>query len=127
MTTKIIKCIKVFQAITQMGEMDLSYTTAHKLVVAKKELQTHVDFYIEKERELIEKYAEKDENGNWEHDGKYQIPPEYVKEYLDAHNKLDSIEVEISAPWKLKELPEKVKMPIIEALMEMFELPEENE
>ena len=46
MQTTLLKAVKAYKAINDLGEEKLDFKTAHTLLLAKRELEPHVQFYI---------------------------------------------------------------------------------
>lgn len=128
MKTTLNKAVKIYEAIKELEDMPLGFSTAHALVLTKAELEPHVAFFIEKETALIEKYAVKDADGNPEADekGRFHLHPNDLKAFNEERDSLNSVEVEIKVR-KIKELPASIKPATLEALLPVFNFPEEDE
>lgn len=59
----ILECVTAYVAIQAMMERECPYKTAHALVITKKRIQTHAEFFVTEERKLVAEYAVKDEKG----------------------------------------------------------------
>lgn len=123
----LITAVMLYDAIKKLYDTQLDYSSAHALVMTKNELEPHVMFFAENEKAMIEKYANKDEEGNLisEEDGRFTVSPENAKKFNEERVKLNSVEVEVQER-KLKGLPEKISMSTLELLLTAFELPEEG-
>lgn len=128
MKTTLDKAVKIYEAVKELEDTPLGFSTAHALVLAKAELEPHVAFYIEKETALIEKYAVKDADGNPEADekGRFHLHPDDLTAFNEERDSLNSVEVEIKAR-KIKELPTTIKASTLEALLLVFDFPEDEE
>ena len=60
---RLLQCVNAYTAIQSMMSDDLDYQTAYALVVLKKRLLPHVEFYRKEELKLVDCYAEKDSDG----------------------------------------------------------------
>ncbi len=60
---KLIECVRAQAALVALKDQRLDYETAHRLLMLQKRLAPHVSFFAEKERELMETYGKKDEEG----------------------------------------------------------------
>lgn len=125
---KLVDTIKAYNAISEVMDEKMPFRDAHALLMAKKELEPHVRFYTQKERELVEKYAIKDENGNVHFDGaKFQIKADRIKDYAEEHVELDAVEIKTEIKEnKLTGIPN-VKPAALEGLMLIFEFDELEE
>lgn len=120
----LIEAIDVFNAIHEIKDTDMPFASAHALVTAKHELEPHIQFYLEKEKAIIEKYAEKDEDGKTQisENGKFSVSGELADAYLADRKALDEVEIDLA---KRKIQIESVKPSILEALLPAFEFMEE--
>ena len=127
MKTNLFTAIKLFEAIMKLSETPLDFATAHALVMAKAELEPHVNFFMEQETKLLEKYAEKDKDGSpkMEAEGQYIIAKGKITEFREERQQLNNVEVEIMKR-KLKKLPDAITPAVLEALMLAFDFPEEE-
>ena len=55
MKLNLLKCLKVYQAIQDVENEKMGFSTAHTLIMAKKQLEPHVEFYSAQEKEIVEK------------------------------------------------------------------------
>lgn len=127
MKTNLFTAIKLFDAIMKLSETPLDFASAHALVMAKAELEPHVSFFMEQETKLLEKYAEKGEDGapKMEGEGQYIISKDKIAEFREERQQLNGVEVEITKR-KLKKLPDAITPAALEVLMLAFEFPEEG-
>jgi len=127
MKTTLIQATRAYQAIGALSETPMDFASAHALVLAKRELEPHVAFFAEQEAELIRRYAETDENGEpvTGGPGQYRLREAEMPNFLRERTELNGVEVEITAR-KLRRLPETISPAALEALLEVFQLPEEG-
>lgn len=59
----LINCVTAYVVLRELMDKEFDYKTAHALLMLSRKLKPHVDFYGEKERKLMEKFAVKDECG----------------------------------------------------------------
>lgn len=59
----LIQCITAYTAVLALSEQEMNYETALALVVLKKRLAPHVEFFAGKERALIDEYGKRDDAG----------------------------------------------------------------
>ena len=59
----LIQCVNAYAALLPLSEREWDYKTAYALVMLKRKLQPHIDFYTSKELELVEKYGKRDVAG----------------------------------------------------------------
>lgn len=119
---------KAFHAYNAIGELmneKMSFKDAHTLLVAKKELEHHVQFYADKEHELVDKYAIKNENGEVVLNGnQFQMPTDKIADFAKEHEELDSVEVAVDLKEKTIHGLTEIKPSVLEALMELFDFEE---
>lgn len=116
---RLLQCVNAYTAIQSMMSDELDYQTAYALVVLKKRLLPHVEFYRKEELKLVDCYAEKDNAGKivWIDVNRFRFRnPEQVEEYINRYNDLCAVIVQ----WKYEPLsvpiPERIKPSVIEAL-----------
>lgn len=126
----LFKTVAAYMAVQAMMEQTFPYKTAHALLMMKRALQPHAEFFSGEEMKLVETFADKDiETGNivWLGKGTFRFaagknPEEYTKKRME----LSMLEIE----WEHK----KIKAPIpssitpaqIEALEDFIEFEEEE-
>lgn len=73
--------------------------TAFRISVIRRGVETNLNFYFEELAKLLDEYAIKDENGNFEVDehGNYKIVPDKISECNEKINALLNFEFEIEA------------------------------
>ena len=122
----LIRCITAYTALLALSEQSMPYDTALAFVLLKKKLAPHAEFYAEKERELVEEYAKR-ENGEIVMDGPGRFVLDTDKdlaEYNCRKRELASTEVpEEFEPIKAS-CPEKISPAHIEALEGFVEFKE---
>ena len=123
---QLLKAVKAYKAITDLGEEKLNFKTAHSLLVAKKELEPHIEFFTQEEMKLVNEYAVKGEDGKVSFEnGNFQLTAENAEKYVEKHRELDEVEIDI----KKKRLPpiDNVSISALEALSEIFDFEEGEE
>ena len=63
MKTNLMQCVMAYQAVTGMMNTACDYKTAYALVMLKRRLDPHVQFFIRREQELVDEYAARDGKG----------------------------------------------------------------
>lgn len=58
----ILNASKVFKLLTT--KHFANFLVSYKIARASKEIDDNVNFYLEEEKKIVDKYADKDENGN---------------------------------------------------------------
>lgn len=121
----LTKIMTAWGVIDRLMQESHSYKIAYGLMKAKKELEPNIDFYREKERELIETYAEKDENGNpiISDKGEFHVSNDNLSEFVSKHNELAAVEVDIE-PHKIDDCPQTISGADLEALEGVIEFKE---
>lgn len=62
----LIQCVNAYTAIMALEERECDYKTAHALVMMKRKLQPHIEFFTKHEMRLVEEYARRGEDGKIE-------------------------------------------------------------
>lgn len=124
MKMTILKCLRAYKAILELENEKLDFSTAHTFVMAKRALEPHAEFYTEKEREIVEKYAIPDKDGNiFSANGQFKMSANSTVDFKRDKVELDAVEVEVEIKGKIKNLPE-VKPSVLDALLDVFEFSE---
>ena len=84
--------------INTLMNTELPYLTGLKLQKTAKTLNEHMKDYQEEEAKLVDKYFEKDENGNLvsTENGGYKLLPDTIEEYIESRKTLDDFEMEVT-------------------------------
>lgn len=104
---KLSKIIAAYNVLEKMSDHLYDYGVAYKLYALKKDMVPHVQFYAAEELKMVEKYAEKNENGKAviQPNGKFNfISTEAKKEFLEDSEALGNV----TADWNREVL----KLPI---------------
>lgn len=115
----LIQCVNAYAAALALMDREWDYQTAHTLVVLKKSLQSHIDFFTKEEMKLVEGFAAKDEKGKivWTDRGSFQFAdPERAEEYAKRRTELGMVEVREKLPPLEAPMPEKIRPVQLEAL-----------
>lgn len=97
MTLTLLQCAQTYGSIKEVEKQEFSFATAHALVMAKKELQPHAEFYYQKEQELVERYIDRDENGKPMIDGnQIRIHRDKAAKYFKERDDLNNVEVDVT-------------------------------
>lgn len=120
MKITLLQCAQTYGAITEVEDKEFSFATAHGLVMAKKELQPHAEFFYQKEHELIEKYVGRDENGKPMVNGtQIQIHRDKAAEYFKERDDLNNVEVDVTR--RMITSISNIKPATLEMLMNVFD------
>lgn len=99
--------------IQTFNEMTLPLKGAYKLNKIKKGLEKETEFYTEKFQEILDKYGQKDENGNFvfsEDNQQILIVDGKMEECNKALDELQNLEVQIeNYNFKLEDLGEDIE------------------
>lgn len=116
---KLIECANAYMATLTLEHQEMDSKTAYALVRLKRKLRDDADFFLMEEKNLVEKYADRDENGEiiMETPARVRIQdPEREKEYERARKELCEIEVqEELTPWHAP-MPRSIQPVQLEAL-----------
>ena len=116
---RLLQCVNAYTAIQSMMFDELDYQTAYALVVLKKRLLPHVEFYRKEELRLVNNYAEKDEEGKikWVDTNRFAFKDsKQVEEYATKFNDLCAVIVQWSYEPLSVPIPERIKPSALEAL-----------
>ena len=98
----LIECTAAYVALCELSGQEWPVKTAYSIFRLKKALKEHADFYSQKEAEIVNDAAEKDEAGNivWSDAaaGSFVIKTEMREKYLQAVAELSEIAVEGAFP-----------------------------
>ena len=121
---KLIQCVNAYTAVLALKRQEMDCKTAYALVKLKRKLQADVEFFLKEEKDLIDTYADRDEEGKiiWENPLRIQIhDPEKRKEYENKRTELCEIEVqEELKPWRAP-MPKAIQPVHLEALEGLIE------
>lgn len=119
------QCVKIYNCIGELENQKVGFSTAHGILIVKKAMQPHAEFFSEKERELIAEYAIPDENGNTvSSNGKFDLRTEDVQSFLAKRCELESVEVELEIKKPTLKGISEISASSLELLMEVFEFEE---
>lgn len=112
---ELIKAVHLYKALQEIKDEKLPFRTTHAIVMLLRNLEPHVHFYMDKEKELIKQYAKEIQ------DGKYTVSKDQIDEFTRQKQELDTIEVEEELP-KIS-LPDDLKIsPVaLNALLDILE------
>lgn len=116
---KLKKIVDAYLATLELSRTDTDYKTAYALMKLKKKTQNQFEFYVQQERELLEKYADKDENGSVIYFDKANVrisDPERLREYEKARRELNELETDDKIRQYSAPVPKSIKPSILEAL-----------
>ena len=126
MQVKMSEIIDLENVYEKIGKQTISIKTAYKISKFFNAVHSEYEFYDKEVNKLLEKYAEKDENGNFKkvkNNEGIQIAPEHLNKAKDELNALMDLEVQLpDMTLKLDEL-DKICLSIkeITALMPFIE------
>lgn len=92
MTLNFAQIMELLNAIDELRDMKLPFKVSMILAKNAKVLEAEKDFYIEREREFIQKYIEVDENGHFvqQSENVFKVKEGMEEECLDARQDLDT-------------------------------------
>lgn len=125
----LIRCVNAYSAVGSMMDKEWDYPTAHALMLLKKKLQPHVDFYSEEEMKLVQEYAQKDEKGEvtWKGNGSFSFrDPKAAEKYNRKIKELGAVEVEKEFVPVKATAPQSIQPVILEALDGFVEFVEDD-
>lgn len=117
----LLEYVNAYMAVEALMGGECCYKTAHALVMLKKQLAPHAEFFAEKELKLVERFAEKDGEGRilW-NGGSFSFregadPAEYAR----SRTELGMMPVEEEIPVRRVPAPATIK-PVHLAALEKF-------
>ena len=119
----LIKCVTAYVVVRELMEKEFDYKSAHAILMLSQKLKPHVDFYGIKERELMEKFAVKDESGRVKLEGNiWQLKDASdADKYRAEINSLGAVEVNgFEEPIRISAVPT-IKPAHLEALFGFIE------
>lgn len=118
-------------SLTQLKSQEMPLRLSYKFSKLLSKIEKDSEFFTEKTREVILKYAEKDENGDLvqTEDGNIRIQTDKIEEANKAMMELNDIEVEdINITFTLDELESLSIAPeVLQPLLPLIVESEENE
>lgn len=96
--------IELREILNEYADKDINFSTAYKIMKIMELTDKDYQFYIDKTRELIDKYGRKDENGELviEDNGSVKIEEQYITTVQEKMNEVMNIEVNIPSEYFLK-------------------------
>ena len=121
----LTKIMNAWSALERLMQQPNSYKMAYGLTKVKKELEPNIDFYHEKQRELIETYAERNDKGDIEFSdqGDFCVSNENIADFVAKSNELGAVEVDIE-PYEIDDCPQTISGADLEALEGIIEFKE---
>lgn len=98
MTLNFAQIMELLNAIDELRDMKLPFKVSMILAKNAKALEAEKDFYIEREREFIQKYIEIDENGQLvqQSENVFKVKEGMEEECRDARQDLDTFTSELN-------------------------------
>ena len=93
----LIECVNAYTAILALAEQECDYKTAYALVTLKRRLQPQIDFFTQKEMELVRLFAAKTESGDVALNDRGNFifaDPSKANEYAKRRTELGMVEVQ---------------------------------
>lgn len=116
---ELLRCVLAYTAAEELGKKEWDFKTAYVLHELKRELKPHVEFFAEKERELVETYGKKDENGKvrLSAGGGFEAESaETAAEYEQKKKELGTLKAGVEWKERKAKAPERIKPVFLEAL-----------
>lgn len=121
----INKMLTAWGAIDRLMQESHSYKIAYGVMKVKQSLLPSMEFYQEKEREIIDTYADKGEDGTtiFSDKGDFRVSRDKIDEFMAKQNELMSLEVDFE-PRKIDDCPQTISGADLEALEGIIEFKE---
>lgn len=126
---KLIEAVNAYMAAEEMSKEKWPYQVALAVVKVKRAVKDEVDFFVEKERELVDEYAAKDEKGNIRltKAGTFVFKdPSQGPAYEAARRELSETEINLQQKVLRVRAPAEIKPEYIEALEGFVEFTEDG-
>jgi hypothetical protein len=124
----LLECVTAYMAVQGLMDQPFPYKTAHALMMLKRELQPHVDFFSGEEMKLVERFAEKDTESNkivWTGKGAFRFAEgKDPAEYARCRVELGSVHVDWCAERKMVQFHASITPAQLEALEKFIEFEE---
>lgn len=117
----LLHCVTAYIALCQLMQEKQPFSLAYEMVLLKKSLQPHVDFYLGEEQKLIARYGRQNEKGKpvFQEGQLLFVSETAALEYAENHRELDMVPVQWTAV--SLERPVTIKPAQAEALMEVVQ------
>lgn len=115
----LLQVVGAYIAASQMLEQELEYGLSHALVITKRRMQPHFEFFIEQEKKLANEYGIKDADGQVPVSANGSFTFQDAKagcEFRRRHAELERIQIEQDWSVLKAKAPEKIKGAHLEAL-----------
>ena len=126
---KLIEAVNAYMAAEEMSKEKWPYQVALAIVKVKRAVKDEVDFFVEKERELVAEYAAQDEKGNIRltKAGTFVFKdPSQGPVYEAARRELGATEIDLQQKVLRVRAPAEIKPEYIEALEGFVEFTEDG-
>lgn len=90
------QCVKAYVALNTLMDKECDFKTAYAFSKLHAKLKPSVEFFMEKEQELVNEFSAKDSNGNAVMTGNGQFalaPDKNPAEFAKRHAELENVEV----------------------------------
>ena len=122
----LMECVTAYMAVQELMEQPFPYKAAHELMMLKRKMQPHVEFFAREEMKLVEEFAQH-ENGKilWTDKGAFRFAAgKDPREYASRRENLSSTDIgwiyeRIKIPF-----PASIKPAQLEALEKFIEFEE---
>ena len=126
----LLECVTAYMAVQTLMEQPFPYKTAHALLMLKRELSPHVEFFSQEEMKLVDEFADKGDDGKiiWTDKGAFLFaagknPAEYARQRAE----LGTVEIEWTAARAKVPVPTSITPAQLEALEKFIEFEEAEE
>lgn len=124
----LLECVTAYMAVQALMEQPFPYKAAHALMMLKRELQPHVEFFSKEEMKLVAEFAEKDKEKQtiqWTDKGAFRFAAgKDPREYAARRENLSATDIE----WGIKRIkvpcPASITPAQLEALEKFIEFEE---
>lgn len=126
-TMKLFDAVMAYTAADEMSRQELPYGLALALCMVKKQTADQAGFFLEKEAELVQRYAQTDERGNirlTENGGFVPQSQEGLEEYRRLHRELEETEIPMEPKRIRAKAPERIRPYHLMALEPFIEFEE---
>lgn len=96
MKVKLIDLMQINQIFEKLYDKPLSVKTSYKLMKFAESIQKDIQFFKQNIADLIEKYGEKDKDGNLILvDDNYKIEKDHIEDFNAQYREIQEVEAEI--------------------------------
>lgn len=126
----LLQCVNAYVAVQSLMSKEWDYRTAYALVMLRRELRPHAEYYQQQELALVDIYARKDDKGEvvWTSKDRFAFRDQSkAGEFFEKRRELGLLEVQDEIRPRKVPAPGVIQPAVLEALEGFLEFEEEKE